>query len=330
MHLVYSRKTIKWIAFISFLLLLSSKLEAQTTEHQADYQIKILLQKFKLSPPANMADRVDAISREFVGKPYLLGALGEGSDARYDQKPRYRTDAFDCDTYVTTVLALALAKDEQSFPQCMAKVRYKEGKIDFISRNHFMSLDWNPNNQGQHFIKDITETIKDQNNQPLAKIARALIDKPSWYQHFSNKNIYLNSSNKNEQALRLAELKQAGSKLEKQNATIPYLPLTSLFDAKANPNHFVFAQIPHAAIIEIVRPNWNLHEIIGTNLNVSHLGFVFWKNGTLFFRQASSQYGKVVEVPLIDYLRETLTSPTIKGINIEVVLPKVPLDEHCT
>ncbi|MBA2653412.1 MAG: DUF1460 domain-containing protein [Tatlockia sp.] len=330
MRLVYRRKTIKWIAFISFLLLLSFKLVAQTAQFQTDNQIKLLFEKFKKSPPANMPERIDVISTEFIGKPYLMGALGEGSDARFDQKPRYRTDAFDCDTYVTTVLALALAKNEQVFPHCMAKVRYKGGKIDFISRNHFISLDWNPNNQGQHFIKDITPTIRDQNNQPLAKIATALINKPSWYQHFSNKNIYLNSSDEKEQALRLAELKQAGSKLEIQEATIPYLPLTALFDAKGNPNHFVFAQIPHAAIIEIVRPNWNLREIIGTNLNVSHLGFVFWKNGTPFFRQASSEYGMVVEVPLIDYLRATLKSPTIKGINIEVVVPRGPLDEFCT
>jgi hypothetical protein len=298
-------------------------------QQQADEVIAKLYQNLDKRPPTSMPSRLDAISSLFIGKVYLLGALGEGSDARYDQEPRYRTDAFDCDTYVTTVLALSLAKNIQGFKQCLSKVRYKNGQIEFITRNHFMSLDWNPNNQRQHFIKDVTKSIKDKNNQPVAQIATALIDKPSWYQHFTSKNIRIHSSDEKEQTQRLQELKLAGSKLEKKTAHIPYVPLSTLFDAQGNPNQFLFGQIPHGAIIEIVRPNWNLRDIIGTNLNVSHLGFAFWKSGTLFFRQASSQFGKVVEVPLIDYLRETLKSPTIKGINIEVVIPEAPLDEQC-
>ncbi|CDZ75747.1 hypothetical protein BN59_00005 [Legionella massiliensis] len=331
MRLVYLRKTRKWIAFTTFLLLLSPSLEAEVSpiQQQTDAVITKLYQTLDNNPPTNMPNRLDAISSEFIGKVYLLGALGEGPDALYDQEPRYRMDAFDCDTYVTTVLALALAKNQQGFKQCLSKVRYKDGQVDFISRNHFMSLDWNPNNQQQNFIQDITESIKDGNHQAVAQIATALIDKPSWYEHFSNKNIRLNSADENEHTKRLAELKVAGSKLEKQNASIPYLPLTSLFDSQGHPNLFLFEQIPNGAIIEIVRPNWNLRELIGTNLNVSHLGFAFWKNGTLLFRQASSQYGKVVEVPLIDYLRETMKSPTIKGINVEVVVPQSPLDEQC-
>lgn len=332
MDLVYPRKVIKWIvfaAFLLFLLPLPLKAGAATAQQQTDALINKLYQSLALSPPANMASRLQAISAQFIGKRYLFGALGEGPDARFDQEPLYRTDAFDCDTYVTTVLALALAKNEQGFKQCMSKVRYKGGQVDFITRNHFISLDWNPNNQGQNFIKDITETITNENNQPVAQLAIALIDKPSWYQHFSTGVIRLNPPDHRMQTLRLAELKKAGSKLEKQKAQIPYLPLTALFDTQANPKQFLFDQIPQGAIIEIVRPNWNLQEKIGTHLNVSHLGFAFWKEGVLFFRQASSEYGKIVEIPLIGYLREAQKSPTIKGINIEVLVPQYPLDEQC-
>lgn len=332
MKLVYLMKTRKWISFTSFLVLLSLPLHAalSSVQEQAEDTITRLYQKLNQFPPINMQNRLETISSEFMGKKYLLGALGEGSDARYDQEPRYRTDAFDCDTYVTTVLALALAKNEQGFKHCLAKIRYKKGQIEFITRNHFTSLDWNPNNQQQHFIKDLTKNIKDQNNQQVAQIATALIDKPSWYQHFTTKNIRINSPDEKIRAERLAELKAKGAQLEKQKATIPYLPLTALFDAKGNANQFLFAQIPNGAIIEIVRPNWNLRDVIGTNLNVSHLGFAFRKNGSLWFRQASSQYGKIVEVPLIDYLRETIKSPSIKGINVEVVIPVSPLNEQCT
>ncbi|MBA2710185.1 MAG: DUF1460 domain-containing protein [Tatlockia sp.] len=324
MWLVYIRKPLMWIAFPSFLFLLSPL-------YASDPNIQTIYEDLNKShPTTTMANRLDFISAKFLGKPYSLGALGEGPDAHFDQKPRYRLDAFDCDTFVTTVLALALAIDDQSFEQCISKIRYKEGKVDFLTRNHFISADWNPNNQNQKFIKDITKSIKDQKDRPVAQIAVALIDKPSWYQHFSLNIIRLNSADKNEQMKKLDELKLAGSKLEKIEAEIPYVPLTALFNAKGKPDDFLFRQIPHGAIIEIVRPNWNLKNSIGTNLNVSHLGFAFWKEGILLFRQASSQLGKVVEVPLIDYLKDSLKSPTIKGINIEVVVPKAPSNELCS
>src|SRR5262249_52706162 len=153
------------------------------------------------------------------------------------------------------------------------------------------------------------------------QIASALIDKPSWYQHFTLATIRLQSPNRQEQKKRLKELKNKGRLLAKTKVSLPYLPLLSLFNAQGEPNQALFAQIPHAAIIEMIRPNWNLREQIGTNLNVSHLGFVFWKNGTLIFRQASSNCHKIVDVPFIAYLKAAKEkSPTIKGINVQVVL----------
>ena len=99
--------------------------------------------------------------------------------------------------------------------------------------------------------------------------------------------------------------------------------MTKLFDVDGKPDQFVFSQISNGAIIEIVRPNWRLTEKIGTNLHVSHLGFVFTGiNNDIVFRHASSDKGKVVEVSLIDYLRNCLSSKTIQGINVLVPIEK--------
>ena len=290
-------------------------------QQQADEAINQLYHRLSELPNHDMENKLDFISAQFLGKKYQLGALGEGPDAQFDQEPRYRMDSFDCDTFVTTVLALALALDKTGFQQCLAKIRYKEGRVDFLSRNHFVSLDWNPNNQKQGFLQDITLNIKDQNNHSVSKLASALIDKPSWYQHFTTQRIRLNPPNSKEQAKRLIELKALGQQLTKKRSDIPYIPFSVLFDPEGHPNKFIFNQIPSSAIIEIIRPNWNLKEQIGTNLNVSHLGFVFRKNGIIYFRQASSTYGKVVDVPLINYLQAARKSPTIKGIHIEIILP---------
>lgn len=325
-------KTIKYIAWMGCLSLLSFNTNANIhpKQQQAIETINQLYHSLNQMQKSDMTLRLDTISANFLGKPYLLGALGEGSHARFDQEPRYRTDAFDCETYVTTVLALTLANNTQGFKQCLSKLRYHNGQVSYITRNHFTELDWNLNNQHQGFVKDITESFQDKNKVPVAKMARALIDKPSWYQHFTLATIRLQSQDKEEQTKRLAELKRRGAKLQKTNAQLPYIPLTSLFNAKGEPNKYLFAQIPNGAIVEIVRPNWNLREQIGTNLNVSHLGFVFWKKGVPTFRQASSIYNKVVDVPLIDYLKQAHEqSPTVKGINVQIVVPKTPLTNNC-
>ncbi len=294
------------------------------SEQQANEIIHELYHKLTQQPKLNMQARLNTFSGQFLGKAYLLGALGEGAEARYDQEPQYRLDAFDCQTYVETILALALANNLADFKQCMHAIRYQRNKVSFIERNHFTSLDWNPHNQQQGFIKDITQTITHK-GQSVTEMASALIDKPSWYQHLPQGTIRLINPDKNEQLKRWEELKQRGSVLPVSDANIPYIPLTALFDKDKNPNQELFAQIPNGAIIEIVRPNWNLRDKIGTNLNVSHLGFAFWHKGILVYREASSEYGKIVDIPLIDYLKETLNSPTIKGINIQVVLPQRPL-----
>jgi hypothetical protein len=292
------------------------------SETNTNKTLQQLYHSLNSKPIPDMPSRLETISAQFLGKPYLLGALGEGASGDYDQFPLYRTDAFDCETLVDTVLAVAFTNNPGQFKHCINQVRYREGHVSFIDRNHFTCLDWNQNNQRQGFIKDITATIRNQHNQPVVKFADALVNKPSWYAHMTTKNIRLNNASPTKQAQRLQALKREGSQLATKVSTTPYIPFTALFDKSGNANQYLFKQIPNAAIVEIIRPNWDLTKEIGTHLNVSHLGFVFWKKGTLIFRQASSNYNAVVDVPLIEYLRNALKSPTIRGINIQVVLPR--------
>ena len=310
------------------LLIINNNTNAATkkepTEETAQIVIKKLYRSLAKTPKLTMAERLDTISAAFLGQPYQLGPLGEGKKARYDQSPLYRTDSFDCETYVETVLAIALTNTLEGFKQCLRKIRYSQGQAKFIARNHFTDLDWNKNNQQQGYLNDITLQLKDDNNQSVALMATATIDKPAWYRHFTAANIKLRYPNAREQKKRLIELQQQGSQFPVSQSTLPYIPLTRLFFEDGRPNKALFAQIPNAAVIEIIRPNWDLRESIGTCLNVSHLGFVFWKNNELLFREASSIYHKVVDVSLIDYLHDALSSPTIKGINIQMVVPEKP------
>lgn len=291
-------------------------------QSDSDRTIQTLYASINRHPLMTIAERIEYISAYFLNKPYELGPLGEGNNAYFDQSPLYRVDKFDCQTYVDTILALALANNLDEFQRCINTIRYKDGKISFISRNHFTSLDWNRNNAKQGYIKDITASVKDEQGESIAAQATALIDKSSWYQHLSLETIKLTSSTKERQKSRLDKLQKIGKQFKKHYVRVAYLPLSTLFNSNKEPKAFLFAQIPNGAIIEIVRPNWDLTKQIGTALNISHLGFVFWKNNQLIFRQASSVSNKIIEIPLVDYLKSALDSPTIKGINVQIVLDK--------
>ncbi len=314
-------------AFFSFMLslsLMSSSVAfggpSKQIEKQADEKIKSLYQKVH---PKNLKDssaRIHWFSQQFLGQPYILGALGEGEKADFDQFPRYRTDGFDCLTYVTTVVSLSQANTLPGFKHCIRQIRYGNGVRAYINRNHFTSLDWNLNNQRKGIVEDITASIVDENHQPVALYSTTLINKPQWYQKKSMNDIRLLEKNPQLRKQQLEALKKQGATLPATKVKIAYLPLDKLINSKNELNMQLINQIPDGAIIEIVRPDWNLKEKIGTNLHVSHLGFFIKKQNGYYFRQASSIQNKICDVPLRDYLIQIRKSPTIKGINVQKVL----------
>ena len=259
-----------------------------------------------------LTDRIDWISSRFVDKPYFLGALGEGSHARYDQYPRYRTDAFDCLTYVNTVLSLAFAHDLTSFKLWMRRLNYKNHRYSFLDRNHFIEI------STRSRLKDITSDFLDKQGHILAKNAYTLIDQPGWYRRLPADKIRLLMPDAHEKHVRWLELKSKGQHLEKKRAVVKYLQLKDLFDANLQPNQFVFAQIPSIAVLEIVRPDWDLRKTIGTKILISHIGFVLHSRHGFIFREASSVDCRVEDVDLVDYLRKAIKNPTIKGVRFSV------------
>ena len=255
--------------------------------------------------------RIEFLSQLFLGKPYIANPQGEGINAEFDSAPLFRFDGFDCVTYVNNILALALTGDVDSFQKKLVQINYYDAVPRYENRFHFTSLDWNPQNQKNEMMRDITGDILDQRKVPLVLLAEGEIDKPNWFLKKAE----------SESADRAALLKKYASRCKKENARIAYLPLNKLFDENKKPCIFIFDQIPDVSIIEIVRPNWNLKDKIGTNLHVSHMGFCIRKpSGELFFHHASSENKSVVAILLSDYLKSYLDSPTIKGINIEVVV----------
>jgi len=252
--------------------------------------------------------RVDLFSQSFIGLPYGNGGpLGEGEEGRFDQDPLYRFDTFDCTTFVETVISLALTQEVNAFENKIDEIRYENGEVDYLKRNHFPSLQWIPNNTKNGLFKEINHLIL-----PLAerKIAEAVINLPGWLKAIKIEEIKAPLATLEERQHLLEELRAYNTQYVPVLAQIEYLPIATLIKKS-----HVLKQIPHGSIVSFVRPNWDLTDVIGTHMNVSHQGLVFQKQEGTFLRHASTA-GKVAEVLLIEYLKKFENHPTLKGIHL--------------
>jgi hypothetical protein len=271
--------------------------------------------------PANPKARFAQISGYFLGKPYILHPAGEGENAPFNEGPLYRTDAFDCTTYVEIVLALNKAQSLAGFQQQIKAIRYQNGEINFFQRNHFTSVDWNMNNAKKGYIHDITCAV-----DPQCKVAQVKIDKPNWYRHFAASDLKLLQILPAEQIQqRLEALHQHAKTVSTEYSRTPYIPMRQLFlvkDERLLPNETLFDRIPSNSLIEIVYNPYSQQDKIGTDLVVAHMGFVLRTAEGLVFRQASSVYKQVVDVPLAAYLAQHYpqTHAERVGINVQQVL----------
>ncbi|MFT6268860.1 MAG: hypothetical protein ACJAVV_001675 [Alphaproteobacteria bacterium] len=349
------------MAYVKYLILLSlfalgcdssqpqlpiSHLQNANSDHQFAQTEDTIERLIYQAQDLNQSERVAFFSKEFLETPYADGPLGDGDPNGYDSDPLYRFDLFDCTTYVETIMALSLAEDFSDFEQIIDAIRYRNGKVSYVTRNHFSSLDWIPNNKTAGFIENITNLVSEPH------WATTTINKVAWYEKLHQQE--------------LDSFLSEAIHVQPTEATIPYIHLDTLFipqpvpafeqrlhdesvaalkakltgspedneetraaikkEIKAVELAFkighsklsteVLNAIPHGSIINIVRPNWNLKRYIGTNLNISHQGIAIWDNGRLYYRNASSLKKKVIDYDFVKTFQNHLTSSSIKGFDV--------------
>lgn len=167
----------------------------------------------------------DFIGAEYLGTKYVLNPLGEG--AGIDSDPLIRFDAFDCVTFVETALA---GGDQEK----LNKIRYQDGAVDFVNRNHFIDTDWLRNNS------DLVQNVSAQ--YAPTTIRRVTIDKKNWFK--KNHNI--------------------DTKFKKQTVELEYIPYKYAKDITVQkPMVVLFVNAPGRVV-----------DKIGTDLAVRHMGFL--------------------------------------------------------
>ncbi len=208
------------------LMLTSANVLAEPNLVSQQYTVEGLLRGVE---DRGFVERIEAFSDQFLGVPYEAAPLGEGVGAKYDQGPSYRFDAFDCTTFVETVTALALSQKAHDFPQWLRRIRYMEGKNQFLSRNHFPCGDWVPNNAAWGLLTDITETLAG----PLGTLEVSAIEhKSSWVAHLPKEIIRIPNLSTSQRDQRYADLQREAALLSPQKVTLKYIPFEKLIIRK--------------------------------------------------------------------------------------------------
>ena len=170
------------------------------------------------------ADVAKFPGQSYLGAKYINSPLGESMPP--DDGPLIRFDAFDCTTFVETVLA-------GGCECCLTQIRYKNGQIDFLLRNHFIESDWLKNNA------DIVQNVSAE-YAPTA-VRRVVIDKENWFRVVHGLNV----------------------KIQPELIDLEYIPYKYVDKIK----------IKKPVIVLFVTDNKKFRDTIGTDLAVVHMGF---------------------------------------------------------
>lgn len=165
------------------------------------------------------------IGQKYLGATYLNNPLGEKLPP--DTDPLIRTDAFDCTTFVETALA-------DGDVEKLTKIRYKDGKVGFVNRNHFIETDWLINNSD--IVADVTNEYGDVATRTVT------IDKQNWMHQVYN----------------------IDAEFEPQTVLLKYIPYDNLRQI----------DVSEPLIVLFIAGNFEKRDIIGTDLAVRHMGFL--------------------------------------------------------
>jgi hypothetical protein len=140
-------------------------------------ELDIFLKWFS-EQPLRTGERVARLGRQTIGQPCRLFLLGESPFELYDPDPMYCLTASDCVTFVEQTFAMALARDWSSFFQTLQHIRYKDGRVGILTRNHFTEADWNVNNAW--LFDDVTEDVSGGGVRPMT----SSIDRAAFFAKF--------------------------------------------------------------------------------------------------------------------------------------------------
>lgn len=128
--------------------------------------------RFLYDYESDLRKRVDHLAKKQIGQKYEIYLLGEYPFEIYDPQPLYCIDRSDCVVFSEHIYAMALADSWKKFFAMLQRIRYKDGVIGLLTRNHYTEADWTVNNSW--LIKNITDSLPGvQSKKVKTKIDRS-------------------------------------------------------------------------------------------------------------------------------------------------------------
>lgn len=224
-----------------------------------------------------LRERVLEATEGFVGAPYVLSPLGEGSG--HDPDPLFRFDAVDCVTMIEQSIALSTA-GPSTLVETLTALRY-EGPASWENRLHVMESQWLPQNVKRGLLRDVTAQWGGEKTRRVKKVITAA----TWKE-------------KSAAGLALPEAKQV-------KGTFEFDIIPSDVAAEA------LRKAPAGLVVVVVRADrpWLVTRI-------SHVALLVQTPKGPMLRHASRSFKKVVDEPVARYLGRNLDFGlwTIEGL----------------
>ena len=266
--------------------------------------------------PTNILTRSQYVNDIYLHTPYganldivqNVSTLEEAiSNLATKDEFTFNDSVFDCVTYVETILSMLLtsqlASNVDEFTSCLKSLRYNKGLPVFLQRNHFFGADWIEHNSWCVTLSTVMHKYRTHAKQACTKI-----NKDKWLLKHRVLHKVVNQKHSVDDIALL--LKKINIDFLPIIHEIMYLPLEFILKNW----HNVQKDLSNFFLVVIVRPNWNLQEKIGTNINVSHVGVGLKSDKDLLFYHASCEEKRVAKTTLCEYLEYCKSIPTIGGV----------------
>lgn len=232
------------------------------------------------SRKGSLSERLVEMSERFLGTPYVVSPLGEGSGQ--DPDPLIRFDAVDCLTFVEETIALGLSTSWEEVERLLIRIRYAD-QPSYAQRNHLMEAQWIPNNIRKGFLTTVTRRYGGDLTHGVWKE----ISERTW-------------ESKSSRQLGLTGAERPIGKYG--------LSVVDLQDMPA-----IASRVVSGTILAIVREDrpYSLTRI-------SHVGFVIQKDGRTFLRHATRTFGKVVDEDLKTFFSRNLKYAKWKVVGVSL------------
>ncbi|HUU02718.1 MAG TPA: N-acetylmuramoyl-L-alanine amidase-like domain-containing protein [Myxococcota bacterium] len=256
----------------------------------SESQIDAFLQRLAAAK-SGMDECMSEVSEKFLGVSFAISPLGEGPGKLPDSDPLISFEAVDCTTFVEETLALTLSVNLKRAKDVLNRIRYRDGKVGYLQRKHFIMAQWIPLNQKAGFIEDVTHRV----GGAAVRLVGKRLDAEVW------------NKRRRDRAWPLLGSDQVPG----VESSLPVIPI------ELAPG--VAERIPPGTILFVVR-----HDIENMPVRITHMGLVVNRRGKQFLRHASRVFGRVADERLDAFLgrNRAYAKWPVEGINLQQVKDK--------